>query len=201
LTGDISPAYSLLPEAGIRHMKECVPHAKLFFVLRNPVERTWSGAAYALRHNIGVKGQLPSTRQLRSAALGKNQAERSNYRRTIEAYENVFGMGRLNILFYDELCQDPLQFLRNFCELNEIGFDPRWFRKVRDRVNESPPLPRDVTLLRDIAHSCRDQLVWLARRFGGYAEVWRAEAETMLSSQHVASALSTEESTFLNDYD
>lgn len=196
LTGDFSPAYSLLPETGIRHMKECVPHAKLFFVLRNPVERIWSGVAYALRHDIDAKGQLPSAKRIRSAALGKIQGELSNYRRTIESYENVFGKGRLNIQFYDLLCRDPLQFLREFCDLNEIGFDSRWFRKVAKRVNEGPRLPRDMSILRDVANSCRDQLDWLARRFGGYAEIWRAEAESIVSSPQMTGALSTGVSAF-----
>ena len=186
ITGDFSPTYSLLPAAGIRHIKDCAPHAKLFFVLRNPVERTWSGAAYALRRQVTATGELPSNKRIRAAALGNTQGELSNYRRTIESFESVFGRGCLNILFYDLLCADPLEFLRRFCATAETEFDAKWFTRLGKRVNQGPQLPRDSAIVREIARSCRDQLEWLAGRFGGFAENWRMEADALIESARTA---------------
>lgn len=186
ITGDFSPTYSLLPETGIRHIRDCAPHAKLFFVLRNPVERTWSGAAYALRRQITATGELPTTKRIRAAALGNIQGELSNYRRTIEAYESVFGAGCLNILFYDLLCKEPLDFLQQFCAAIGAGFDARWFTRLGKRVNQGPHLPRDPAIVCEIARACSDQLEWLAGRFGGFAETWRKESEILIGSTRTA---------------
>jgi len=178
VSGDFSPDYSLLPEAGIRHMKACAPHAKLFFMLRNPVDRIWSGAVYALRHEIAA-GRSPSPERVRAAISAKIQWDFSNYRRIIEAYEDVFGPQCINFLFYDTLLNEPLQFLERFCEMTEVSFDAKWFPKIENRVNEGPRLQRDPEIVQEIAAASRDQVDWLAQRFGGIAEAWRKDLESI----------------------
>lgn len=178
ITGDFSPDYSLLPEAGIRHMKACAPHARLFFVLRNPIDRIWSGAVYALRHEVAA-GRSPSPERVRAAVSAKIQWDFSNYRTIIEAYEDVFGRGSINFLFYDTFLSEPLQFLEQFCEMNKVGCDASWFPQFGKRVNEGPRLQRDPEIVREIAVASRDQVDWLAQRFGGIAEAWRKDLESI----------------------
>jgi hypothetical protein len=183
VTGDFSPNYSLLPEEGIRHMKVCAPHAKLFFILRNPVERTWSGALYALRKQIQKKKEIPSARRIRAATLSAIQRSFSDYRKIIQSYEGVFGSNSLNFLFYDDLKSDPLGFLQTFCEMNDVGFDAAWFKGVNKRINEGPSVEKNPQILAEIAKSSMEQLEWLAQRFGTVAQAWKRDAEAFLENQ------------------
>lgn len=175
LSADFSPDYSLLPEAGVRHMKACAPQARLFLVLRNPIDRIWSGAVYALRHIIEA-GSKPSREQIRTAIGASIQWDFSDYRRIITRYEGVFGPDSINFLFYDQLRNAPLEFLENFCRLAGIGFDAQWFTRFESRVNEGPKFPRDAELIGEIAQRQKEQLAWLADRFGPVAEAWKSEA-------------------------
>lgn len=175
LTGDFSPDYSLLPEQGVRHMKACAPQAKLFFVLRNPVDRIWSGAVYALRH-IMEAGNRPSREEVRNAIGAKIQWNFSDYRHIIPRYEQFFGPQSINVLFYDQLLNAPLEFIESFCRMAGISFDPQWFSQFDSRVNEGPKLPRDAELIGEIARAQREQLEWLAARFGPVAEAWKRDA-------------------------
>jgi hypothetical protein len=183
VTGDFSPNYSLLPEEGIRHMKACAPHAKLFFVLRNPVERTWSGALYALRGQIETKDQLPTPQRIRAATCSDIQKSFSDYRGIIQAYEAVFGENSLNFLFYDDLKNNPLAFLKMFCESADVDFNPKWFKGAAKRINEGPRVDKDSKILADIAKASMEQLEWLAARFGTVAQGWKKDAEALLADR------------------
>ena len=41
-TGEITPAYSALKKDMVAHVHELMPHAKIIFMIRNPIERDWS---------------------------------------------------------------------------------------------------------------------------------------------------------------
>lgn len=180
-TGDFSTTYSMLPNAGIEHLGNCASHAKIVFVLRNPVDRTWSGAVYAARREITRDGQPPSAKRLRTAAMGKIQQTLSDYRRTLEVYESVLGRGSVNVLFYDILCEDPARFLRMFCDVVGAPFRREWFDGLSKRVNEGPRVPRDQDIIREVTQAVYDQLQWLSERFGGVAEIWRQNAEQAMT--------------------
>lgn len=47
--GDITPAYSILPQARIAQVREHFPNVKLIFMVRNPIDRAWSSARMALK--------------------------------------------------------------------------------------------------------------------------------------------------------
>jgi Sulfotransferase family len=42
ITGDITPSYSILNEEDVRRMHATAPHAKIIFLIRNPIDRAWS---------------------------------------------------------------------------------------------------------------------------------------------------------------
>ncbi len=47
-TGEITPAYAILPESRIGAIREVCPEIRLFMSLRNPIERAWSAALMRL---------------------------------------------------------------------------------------------------------------------------------------------------------
>lgn len=48
VTGEITPAYAILPLQHIRAIRDRCPDIRIFITLRNPVERAWSAALMTL---------------------------------------------------------------------------------------------------------------------------------------------------------
>lgn len=46
--GEITPAYAILPRETIAVVREAFPDVRLVYLIRNPIERAWSGARMAL---------------------------------------------------------------------------------------------------------------------------------------------------------
>ncbi|MGF1538239.1 MAG: sulfotransferase, partial [Elainellaceae cyanobacterium] len=42
ITGDVTPLYASMPESNIAALKQDFPQTKIIYILRSPVERTWS---------------------------------------------------------------------------------------------------------------------------------------------------------------
>ncbi len=93
-----------------------LPHVKLIACLREPMERMIS--AYYYRRRAG------ETLLSFEEALGKEPdlLEESLYDRCIERYLEHFPEGRIHVLFYEDLKEDPRNFLRDL--FSAIGVDP-----------------------------------------------------------------------------
>lgn len=180
---DVSPDYSLLLEDGVRHMRRCIPNAKILFIMRNPIDRIWSGTVYALRNAINKDVASVSRERIRKAAFSTLQLRFSNYRRTITVYESIFGKENVHFLFYDDLRRDPLSFLSKFCDSMSLDFKPEWFSKIEREVNLGPKVPKDMLLMREIAERQMKQLEWLHKRFGSPIEQWLSETEKLMLSE------------------
>ena len=42
IVGEITPAYQILDEDDVRKIHELMPNTKIIFIVRNPIDRTWS---------------------------------------------------------------------------------------------------------------------------------------------------------------
>ena len=42
LSGEITPAYSILPDQAVKAISEYLPESKIIFLVRNPLDRIWS---------------------------------------------------------------------------------------------------------------------------------------------------------------
>lgn len=106
ITGEITPDYALLPREGIEHVKRVCPDAHIVFLLRDPVERTWSHMKA-----VGNGGQSPLDMPQREAlklSLRPDIELASQYRMQIENYRRAFGRDKVHVVFFDKLVTAPL---------------------------------------------------------------------------------------------
>lgn len=105
VTGEITPNY-MYREDAMQHMAKHVPDAKLFMVLRNPFERTFS--AYRLFHekfkNVPFHEAIKQDQSL---------IERSCYMPHIERVYRYYPAEQVKILFYDDLNARKMEFLNS----------------------------------------------------------------------------------------
>ncbi|MEL7166217.1 MAG: sulfotransferase [Pseudomonadota bacterium] len=98
---DLTTDYLFVPEAAER-LATSIPYAKIFFSLRNPVERDWSAYQHLLRVGMvsgGLEQEIDRAHRLLSAC--------SDYSAAIQRSWDLFGRENTLILYFDEIKSAP----------------------------------------------------------------------------------------------
>jgi len=109
--GEITPAYALLPVAVITHIQRVAPDVKLFYLLRNPIERAWSSALMAL-------GRAEMTFEEASDAWfidhfrSSGSLRRGDYATCIRNWHQIFPTEQLLLLRHEAIQTRPEELLR-----------------------------------------------------------------------------------------
>lgn len=121
VSGDITPAYSTLDERGVRFAARVLdPGCKLFMILRNPIERAWSGLKLTYRASerdisaMDLKG-------LTKAFDYPTHRLRSDYVGTVRRWKELFD-DRFETFLYEDLTDDPRSFLVEIQK--HLGLEP-----------------------------------------------------------------------------
>jgi Sulfotransferase family len=117
LCGEITPAYALLPDAGIEHVLRLCPGVKIFYVMRDPIERAWSD--FRMQKLLGTS-ELDAV--LNDPAKSARLVAHCDYMATIERYRKHIPESDLQLLYFDELAQQPRKLLKQV--LSFLGVDP-----------------------------------------------------------------------------
>lgn len=98
---DLTTDYLFEPEAAERLARD-IPHACIFFSLRNPVERDWSAYQHLLR-----TGQVTGPIEQEIDRAHRLLSRCSTYSEAIERSWRLFGRERTCILWFDDIRADP----------------------------------------------------------------------------------------------
>lgn len=133
---DFSVSYSY-PEKYkqvVSRLKMTLPDAKLFAVVRNPIDRAFSDYKRGI-----ARLEIPANRSFEDAILHEPALlERGLYGKVLSNFVEEFGREKVFILFYEDLERDPESFLRpllEFLNLNSnvsIDFND----KIRNRAKK-----------------------------------------------------------------
>jgi len=133
LTGEITPAYAILDEDTVASIHSQLPaHCRIVLILREPVDRLWSGLRMHCRKR-GVSINSLSADEIDALASRPDQALRSDYRRTLRNWSR-FG-DRLGVFFFEDMLQTPSSFLAQI--LTFLDLDPSWNPSGMDKVSNS----------------------------------------------------------------
>ena len=117
--GEITPAYSLLPEEGFRAVAAQFPRTKLIFLMRDPVDRLYSHLRMAERLDML---DVPAIAQFEAALSNPQYVERSEYHRTLANARSVFAPEDIFTGFYETFFCDAE--LERLCDFLGIPFVP-----------------------------------------------------------------------------
>ena len=142
--GDITPGYSTLDDSGVNFAKKVLgSETPIIFILRNPIERSWSSAKMMFRYyKIDYKnGNYTDIANL----LKKPQITlRSDYANIISRWQDCFK--NVHVLTYDKICSSPTDFLEDISQL--INIRNQWDQKIiSKRVwsdKENTPIPANI---------------------------------------------------------
>ena len=107
LTGDISPGYMLLEAEQLRIVAERLRgvgfHVKVVFLMRDPVERVWSGARMRKRNCEAGFAGLSDSEAVRAIYRTDGVAALTRYDHTLAAIESSFSPADSFVALYEEL--------------------------------------------------------------------------------------------------
>lgn len=114
---DVTPDYAVIGEDGFRHMRTLARKLRLLFILRDPVERAWSGLLQGYKRKPGgiagfAETGLHDTRAIVTACTkGDDVGARSDYVATLDALAVAGLEDDVLIKLYDDIGRVPLQFI------------------------------------------------------------------------------------------
>lgn len=149
ITGDITPSYCQLKAADLRTIQTGIEGRGLrfrtIFLMRDPIERIIS----SVRMNLRKKERLVPEQEMEALRRTVSKRprgidRRSDYRHTLEALNEAFGLQEVYVGFYETLfCSDTIRSLCQYLELpySEADFDKRLNVSTTDTA-----IPEDVLL-------------------------------------------------------
>lgn len=125
--GEVSPLY-MNSSIAAQKIKSNLPNVKLIAILRNPVERAYSGYQMQLRNgketrdfasNLGVEEMYIKT---------------GFYYNGLKRYFDIFDRNQIKIFLFEQFRQDPIKITQEIC--NFIGVDDTFVPDTSTKFNQ-----------------------------------------------------------------
>jgi Sulfotransferase family len=176
LSGDITPAYSMLSEELIERIVTRFPDLKVIFLARDPVDRAWSQLSMGVRlRNISSFDVTDADAVIRTL-LTPGVLLRSYPSKTVARWKRYVPPERFRVYFFDDLEKNPSELRRSI--LLFLGADPnKPSGRLRaddngDAARKKPPLTAKVRAR--MAQFFEHELKVCAAELGGRAKGWPA---------------------------
>jgi hypothetical protein len=158
--GEITPAYALLDTAIIREIAEVAPNLRLFYSIRNPIDRAWSGALQALSQaemTIDEASNAWFIEHFKSAGSRK----RGDYAACLSQWRSVFQPDQIHWILFDDLVATPRELLLRLAA--HLQVEPEFFQSIpeeelREPIHVGPAHPLRPALRRYLTIVYRPQI-------------------------------------------
>jgi hypothetical protein len=161
VTGEITPAYSMMPAPGIERARAVNPGLKVLFIIRDPIDRALSHLRMVAERRkwAGIGADV-----LERSGLMANVTRRSAYRRNIARWEAVFPREQILYLPYRRIRPEPEAVLREVETF--IGAEPWAYADLSGDVHKSAPTTIDPAVTAALEARLGGERAWLRSRFG-----------------------------------
>jgi hypothetical protein len=170
IRGEITPAYMLLTDADIARIYSLFPNLKTVFLMRDPIERTWS----SYRKNYLREGRiLPDIESIINYLDSPKIVQRLNYLEALERYGKYSQPGKIMVSFLDAITEHPLTTLQEIVTF--LGGDAdkiSEYCQINTVTNSSPDLDIPKEIKDHLCSKYRALMEELSDGFGGYCSRW-----------------------------
>nr|WP_320193892.1 sulfotransferase [uncultured Desulfobacter sp.] len=174
---DITPTYCRVSKERIGQIKQQLPHTKIILIIRNPIERAWSGASYFMDRKKGKSmAELNLTQEVLPWVLDAERLDYGNYIDMISNWDAFYDSKNIKYIFYDDINSDPEGTLHEIAAFMNIGKMTNTGNNRKDpneRINSDYKkinMPQEVKLkLKDIYFP---HIEFLERRFSRDLSAW-----------------------------
>jgi len=176
LSGDITPAYSMLSDEIIERIVDRFPNLKVIFLARDPVERAWSQLSMGVRLRNISPFDATDVDVVTRTLLNPGVLLRSHPSKIVARWKRYVRPELFRIFFFDDLERDPAELRRSI--LLFLGADPDK-PSGRLKANHSNNAGKEKLRLTDkvrsrVAQFFEQELKACAAELGGPAKQWPA---------------------------
>ncbi len=174
LAGDITPLYSTLSVDRIACIRRQMPELKLIYILRNPIERAWSGLRKSVWYQKGESYlQDKDADWIMQQVMRPEVLMRGNYPQAIENWETVFPKEQMLYLFFDDINADSKGSLDKIYDfLGKTRADAEAATTGSRNVNAAPEKAIPDYVKRALCAHYAEQIRSLESRFGRDLSHW-----------------------------
>jgi hypothetical protein len=122
LSGDITPAYSMLNDEIIQRIVDHFPRLKVIFLARDPVERAWSQLSMAVSVQMIKPFDVNDIDEVTRNLLHPGVLLRSYPSAIVARWKRHVHPGQFRTYFFDDLEKNPVDLRRSI--LHFLGADP-----------------------------------------------------------------------------
>jgi hypothetical protein len=176
LSGDITPAYSMLNDEIIQRIISYFPSLKVIFLARDPVERVWSQLSLAVRCNMIRPFDLNDVGEVTRNLLHPGVLLRSHPSKIVARWRRYVHPDLFRLYFFDDLETNPAELRCSI--LRFLGADPNkpprrpTMDHKSDRAKEKLSLTEKMRS--HLARFFEKELQACAVELGGPAREWPA---------------------------
>ena len=176
LSGDITPAYSMLNDEIIERVVSHFPNLKVIFLARDPVERAWSHLSMGVRLGRISRFDATNVDEVIKKLLDPHVLLRSYPSKIVTRWRRYVRPDLFRLYFFDDLERNPTELRRSI--LHFLGADPDK-PSGRIRADDNQNAGRQKLRLTDkvrshLAQFFKDELRACAKELGGPAREWPA---------------------------
>jgi hypothetical protein len=175
LSGDITPAYSMLNDEIIQRIVDHFPTIKVIFLARDPVARAWSHLSMAARFGMIRPFDATDVDEVIRNLLHPGVLLRSHPSKIVARWRRYVHPELFRIYFFDDLEENPTELRRSI--LHFLGSDPdKPSGQLRADYNSSKAKKLRLTdkVRSHIAQFFKEELKACAVELGGRAREWPA---------------------------
>lgn len=176
--GEITPAYSLLPEKGYKDIKALFPEAKIIFGMRHPADRIWSHWCRLKKRKTHKKRDIKYYSDENSILEFMNLpcvSKRTDYHITLDRISSVFDRDSVLYYFYEDIFSDEFSTrtftadLLKFLGVSEIQIP---YDLIRTKKGSSSEGKIPVHLKRKIMEEYKPIVTGVRQRIGHIPDSW-----------------------------
>lgn len=170
-SGDVSPAYSVLPDARIARAAAALPEARFVLLLREPADRLWSSLRMHVR--AGRVDEAVLTDWPRLARHLERRQHRGWFPSQIwRAWSAALPPGRIGFWFFEDIAQRPQEVVDAICRHVGIAPGPGTRPADYNRKRHTPKSPMPPEIAAGLAAFFEAERRAAAETFGGHATAW-----------------------------
>lgn len=131
--GEITPAYSILPDNIVSIISSHFPDLRLIYIIRNPIQRAWSSAKMALQR-AEMTLEEASDQWFLDHFYSRGSIFRGDYEKCIRNWRMFFPKESLLILRFELIVSQPEIFIKK-CLLH-LGVNSTISETMRNRLRD-----------------------------------------------------------------
>jgi hypothetical protein len=183
MPGDICPGYARIDVEGVGEVHRRMPDARILYLLRDPISRSWSTSAMHFRKPGFGRIAEYSDAEIEAHFTRRKTARHDDYLGNLASWSSHYGADRIFVGFFDDLVEDARAFLVSVLSFLGVDASPRAIPPdVASRVNAGEGEDIPERFARFLARHHYARICALDEHFSNrHTKRWRQRAERLIA--------------------